>query len=120
MDEDKGLGKPLDRSPEVLKTLAKEYHNNLIFTDRQVRPDDRSQINMIFMGLIFLSGKMADDFKLQVENGDIDMLWEYNSEAGPRSINGYPCFTSLRTMSKREAKVFWYYVRKIETLMNQI
>jgi hypothetical protein len=37
---------------------------------------------------------------------EIGMLYEKNSEAGPRSINGYPIFFSCKIVSKEDTKKF--------------
>lgn len=35
------------------------------------------------------------------------MIYEYFSEAGPRSVNGYPTFVSLHMVSQEDAIKVW-------------
>jgi len=39
---------------------------------------------------------------MEVYHGDIGILWEYTRQAGPRSINGCPCFFSFRVMHRED------------------
>lgn len=68
-----------------------------VFTSAHVR--DHGDLRMIFMPLglfpVFANWE-EDDLK------KIGVIWEYTKEAGPRSINGYPCFFSLRIMHRED------------------
>ena len=108
-------------SDEILKNIAKDLYNNLIFTDRQCR---ESELMMVFMPLIFMgpsAPSLTDDkvknrdsiiYKLLEEEieqkhyklyaSNIGMIYEYYTEASPRGINGNPIFYSLRMLSKTD------------------
>jgi hypothetical protein len=47
---------------------------------------------------------------------NIGMLFEDNSKAGPRSINGYPMFMSCKILSKEDAKKFLDLYGKYEKM----
>jgi hypothetical protein len=68
-----------------------------IFTSRHIRPDDQDRL----LGSVFLTvglGAYKDWTKEELE--PIGALWEWYRAAGPRSINGYPCFFSHRVIHK--------------------
>ena len=77
-----------------LKKFVDDFISNRIFTDKHINPRQIEMAGMIFMPLALgvLSQYNADSLK------QIGCIWEYNSAAGPRSINGYPIFFSLRLM----------------------
>jgi len=57
----------------------------------------------VFMVLIFMGAKQRREM---IKNPP-GLIYEYLSEAGPRSINGMPSFFSMRMLSKADAeKVF--------------
>jgi len=66
-----------------------------IFTMHHIPEGSRTNVGgMVFMPLTF--GAFGGWFEAELEN--IGTVWEYMSEAGPRSINGYPMFFSCRLM----------------------
>jgi hypothetical protein len=106
---------------EDLKKIAKDLYNNLIFTDRQCKENN---LLMVFMPLMFMApsapnlsedisknrdSKIYTLLEADIEKKyymeyikDIGMIYEYISEAGPRSINGNPIFTSFKLLSKTD------------------
>lgn len=93
-----------------LKKLAWDIHAGKIFTDRHIRKDDYRLVASIFMPTIFMSEKQRNEV---INSG---MIYEYYDKAGPRSINGYPCFMSLRILNKDDTKKIIEYVKEIETI----
>lgn len=50
------------------------------------------------MPLLFLSKESLDKMK----KDNVVHFYEYNKTAGPRSVNGYPIFTSCRSLTERD------------------
>lgn len=84
--------------------LANDLYRCMIFTDRHVqRPED---VPSVFMPLIFMK---KDDIE-KLKANPPGMIYEYFSEAGPRSINGMPMFMSFRMIGIEDtAKVMERY-----------
>lgn len=84
------------RMPEEdLKKFVLEFLGGHIFTDKHISPNaSPDMVGMIFMPIAMgaFSECSRDSLK------QIGCIWEYNSQALPRSINGYPCFMSLHIM----------------------
>jgi hypothetical protein len=78
-----------------LRKFILDYCDGKIFTDQQAPIE---HISMIFMILIFMK---PEEYDLPT----IGCMWEYISEAGPRSINGYPIFMSAHFMHKDDWKI---------------
>ena len=72
-------------------------------------------IYSIFMVLLFV-----DDIqrKHMVAN-EIDVFYEYMSEAGPTSINGYPVFYSCRMMNRADGNRIIAKYKEIKELLGE-
>lgn len=90
-----------NRSPEFLTQVAKDIATNLVFTHLQIRDFDKSHISMIFMPIAM--GCFADCTKEYID--DIGLIYEYYDKAGPRGVNGYPCFFSMQILSKHDVLI---------------
>jgi hypothetical protein len=79
-----------------LKVFA--WCDGRIFTSNHIRPSYEGDniVSMVFMPLAF--GALKDMTEDAIRH--IGLIWEYLDQAGPRSINGYPIFSSLRFMHK--------------------
>lgn len=75
--------------------LVQAAIGNAVLFSHQVDP---SVLTSVFMPLVFLS---KDNLKW-MEDNEIFSFYEYMSEAGPRSINGYPIFTSMHMLNKSD------------------
>jgi hypothetical protein len=96
---------------EDLKQLAKDIWAGTVFTDRHIQ--DFNIVPMVFMPLAL--GAIGD---LSEEDAkDVGMIYEYLSEAGPRSINGYPMFTSCRLLNKDDTKKVWSLYEEVKKMM---
>jgi len=78
-----------------LRQFVLDYCDGKIFTDQSAPIKD---ISMIFMILLFMKPEEYD-------TESIGCMYEYFSEAGPRSINGYPVFMSACFMHKDDWKI---------------
>lgn len=98
---------------EEIKDLANDIYKGFVFTDRHLQsPDDLSRV---FIPLIFLKEKDIEDLKKNPPG----MIYEYMSEAGPRSINGMPMFLSVRMISQEDTKkVFEKYTKIVDVVNN--
>jgi len=87
--------------PDELKTIAIDMRAGQIFCDRNCpNPQD---IGMVFLPLILMDDKMAESIKKDPPG----LIYEYVKNAGPRSINGMPIFSSCRFLSQDDTlKVF--------------
>ena len=66
-------------------------------------------IQLSFMVLSLVDPKDLPD--------DIGSVYEEMSKAGPRSVNGYPCFFSCQILSVAETKLTINYIKEFEELM---
>lgn len=80
---------PERQSEETLRKLMFDLVDGRIFVIQQLK--DKNLANMVFMPLVFGA---LEGFDLDT----IGTIYEYYSEAGPRSINGYPCFFGFRML----------------------
>lgn len=74
---------------EELRKLALDMVEGRVCHD-QMYPQD--MVVHVFMPLMFMESLTVEDAK------SWGLIYEYLSEAGPRSINGYPMFMSLRVL----------------------
>jgi hypothetical protein len=91
-------------SEEELKKLAQEIVDGKVFTDRDLRKGDEGSLPMVFMVICLMEN--AGAFV-----ADAGLLYEYWDQAGPRSINGYPCFFSVRKIIKKDMPALEHYVK---------
>lgn len=102
MEQEEKLKK--NHTDEDLKKIAIDMYEGRIFCDRHVQHSE--DLKMVFMPIAM--GAFAES--TEEELNDIGMIYEYLSEAGPRSTNGMPNFFSLKILSKNETKtVFEHY-----------
>lgn len=97
-------------SEEELRKLAVDFVENKIFTNFHMQEHDvrdGTMLGLIFMPLILGDGSFATDAW---------MLYEYADQAGPRSINGYPIFFSVRKIIQKDAPAFRHYVEEYKEM----
>lgn len=98
------------KSPSELRQLAMDIANGHVFTSRHIREHDLDKIGMIFMPILFMTSEQHEEWK---ETG-VTLIYEYNSKAGPRSVNGYPMFMSCAALNKTDDARVWELVRDVE------
>lgn len=91
---------PRMTTAELLQFVM-NYCDGKIFTAEDVKSNGLVSISSVFM-LIGL-GAFRDWDEKDIEK--IGTVWEYLSEAGPRSFNGMPCFLSFRTLHKEDMMI---------------
>lgn len=95
-----------------LKDLAMAIVKNEVFTHCHL--DNQSDIGMVFIPLSFGLNLPEEDL------ADIGMVYEYNSKASPRSVNGYPMFTSLNLLNKEDFKKVNEKINEINQALSSI
>lgn len=93
-----------------LKKLAWDIHAGKVFTNRHIREGDERLFPNIFMVTLFLDEKQKEDL------ADAGLFYEYYDQAGPRAINGYPMFMSLRSLCKEDTEKLFDYIEEIKKL----
>jgi len=102
-----------DKSDKELRKLALDIADDKVFIDWYLKHDDDSNLEkyghyltMVFMPLALGAFKdwNREDLK------ELGMIYEYLTEAGPRSINGYPSFMSLQYLKREEASRVHEYI----------
>jgi hypothetical protein len=94
-------------SEEQLRKLAQEIVEGKVFTDRDLRRADQeggTMLGMIFMPVLLMPNSAA-------YLADAGLLYEYWDQAGPRSVNGYPIFFSVRKIIKKDMPALEHYVK---------
>jgi len=141
-----GNWKHIVLTEDEMKTLVKDVYDAKIFTSLHLRGNDDYLISSIFMPIMFLGSaptkpSLTDNNQTNRKNklqyiedcltheretpernaflNDIGMLYENNSEAAPRGINGYPIFYSCKIMSKSDAKRFFEMYGKYEKMREE-
>lgn len=109
--------KPLQNLPEEkLKELGKDLWANNIFTSLHIRERDIHMASSIFMPLIFL--ERTPECRADMDNWG--MFFEYTDKAGPRSINGYPIFMSMRILTKTDTDKVQKYYEDVKEAMDNV
>jgi len=93
--------KEVDRlSDDQLKSFIIDFVSGRIFTDLEIShvTGNNSLMTMIFMPLGF--GAISDWSKDRIAS--IGRIYEYFDAAGPRAVNGFPMFTSVRFLHKED------------------
>lgn len=89
-------------SDEDLKRFVLGYCDSQIFTLHDMRTDDPRLLRCIFMPLAF--GNLSEHYEVE----QLGTIWEWMKNAGPRAMNGYPTFMSVRVMHRDD----WERARK--------
>lgn len=98
-------------APEEIGKLAERIVRGEIFTDCHIHPNDRESMTLSVFMVLALGGLEG------VDPEDIGMLWEENSKAAPRSVNGYPCFFSVHLVNREDAAKVWTKVHAMDAAL---
>lgn len=89
------MSEPVPRmSDEDLKRFVLGYCDGRVFTIHDLRLDDPHLLRCVFLPLAF--SNLSDHYDVE----QVGTVWEWRQDAGPRAINGYPTFISLRVMHR--------------------
>jgi len=104
---DPSLWPPVPR--QKLLELARDFRAGHVFTDRHLRSLD--DLTMVFMPLIFADQSLLDRLAQEPPG----MFYEHLSQAGPRSVNGYPCFFSVKALSIDDTSALMAMIKTLES-----
>jgi hypothetical protein len=90
---------PPPLSDNVLRQFVVDYLGRSIFTDQDMGKQ-RKDLLSVFMPV----GLGCYDDRAIFELANIGIFYEYLEKAGPRSVNGFPVFFSVRVMSIADAE----------------
>lgn len=96
-----------ERTGDELKQIAIDLHHGKIYCDQHI-PQGES-IATAFMVLAFMDAPAIQ----QLQDDPPGMIYEYLDKAGPRSVNGMPCFFSMQMLSQSDAKIVCDTANKI-------
>ena len=103
------------KSNEKLKQIAVDLFDGKIFCDRHIPEGEQYMLASIFMPIALSGLPDISDEKIR----DMAFLFEYNSQAMPRSINGYPIFGSVQYLNKKEAEQMFKFYEEYKTLKEE-
>lgn len=83
---------PKIKTDEEIRELAKQLYRGEIYTSDQTPPDLTS---MVWMVMAFAGEEHIESMR----RDGIAMFYEEISKAGPRAINGHPCFFSMAMLN---------------------
>lgn len=113
----KKLTKMHSMKPEEIKQLATDIFLNKVFTSRHIAPQEAaSTVGMVFIPLAL--GGLSNCSKSYIK--DIGMMYEYLDKAGPRAINGYPIFTSVRLASLKDSEKVWALYKQMKDAVDAV
>jgi len=93
MDQNKSIS---ELSVKQLEEIAQGIYNGEIFTDRHC---SAVEIPIVFMPIALMTTEQWD----KIITSDAGMIYEYLHAAGPRGINGNPCFFSMKLLTTGQA-----------------
>lgn len=97
--------------PAFLTQLAIDIESGKVFTDRHCR--DVVDVRTAFMPIMF--GALQS-----IEPNTLGMIYERLSEAGPRSVNGMPCFFSMKLLNTEDAEFVISEIQRIRDSLHGI
>ena len=95
---------------DEINALAEDIYRDRVFTSDQLRQGDLNMLPVIFVPLVFADKKIIELMQKDAPG----MIYEHLSEAGPRSVNGYPTFFSFHIVSQEDAKKVWEKFEQIK------
>jgi len=96
-----------------LRQLAIDISENKVFGTFHMNKYEINNVSMVFMVLIF----MTKEQRQEMVDNKVVHLYEYYSEAGPRSVNGMPCFFSVRQIIENDWKKIVKYINEYQIKM---
>ena len=118
MDEGEATSEPKHKplTDAQVSEIAKDLYSGHIFGSWQIPKHSENMIGMIFMVLLFLD----DITTKQMLNDGAVHVYEYIKEAGPTSVNGYPCFYSCRMITTEDLNRVLAKAQQIKEVMDKL
>lgn len=85
-------------SDKKIKQLALSFYKGEVFCSAQIK--NPNEVSLVFMPLNFIDTIHAK--VLFYENDNRPHFYEFLDKAGPRGVNGYPCFFSFRCINQED------------------
>lgn len=96
-------------TPEEIKELATDTFKEKVFYSTMIREIDAHLLGSIFMPITFMDKNQVE----QLEKDRVSAFYEYVDKALPRTINGYPMFPSMRTITVDDLAEVQLIVKKL-------
>jgi hypothetical protein len=93
-----------------LKQLAIDISENKVFGTFHMNKCEIANLSAVFMPVIF----MTDEQRKESSDNNIVHFYEYYDKAGPRSVNGMPCFFSMCQINKNDWDKVVKYIKEYE------
>ena len=97
------------KTDQELRQLATDIKSGMVFTSNHVPPGEEYMLGSIFLPLMLMTEEQHKDF-LEKKPA---MVFEHMSQAGPRSVNGYPIFMSIQFLLEDEYKKVMEYYKEL-------
>jgi hypothetical protein len=104
------------KTEEELKQIAIDILADRIFTSNHINQADYDSLVNIFMPLALMHPKE----KIKLMEQEPVLFYEYMSEAGPRSINGYPMFMSFHFLVQEEVDIMHKYMNALINAQKEV
>ena len=101
------------KTNKELKKLAIDIHAGRVFTDRHCKSEEAPST---FIPLFFMEPEALQ----KMIDKEISLIYEYMTEAGPKTINGRPMFSSFHTLTKPEHEKMIKYFAKLEKTIKEL
>jgi hypothetical protein len=95
------------KTDEEIKQLALDINRGLVWGSWTLKPTQDPKF--AFMPLMFLTDEQIGE----LEKDDIVHFYEYIEKAGPRSVNGLPCFMSMNCLDRVDARKVYRVLRAL-------
>lgn len=102
---------------EELYDLAVQCVAGAVWFSQQV---PANLVSSVFMPLLFLDDASREDFQKRIESGEVAEIYEHLDKAGPRSINGYPIFMSMQTISTNDLATLSDMIKKLDKTREEV
>ncbi|KKN89716.1 hypothetical protein LCGC14_0235620 [marine sediment metagenome] len=95
-------------SEQELREIAQGIQTGAIWTHLDC--PEPTDLVMMFMPFALMEPKL----KHKLRTSDIGLIYEHINRAGPRSINGRPCFVSFKLLNEADADKVQGYCRELQ------
>ena len=98
------------------KAFAKRIYRREVFLSDMVRPEHASLLGAVFMPLVFLDEDSREDLRER----DVTCIYGDMKDAGSNSINGYPIFSAIGTLTREEHSAAILEYRSLLELLGEL
>lgn len=102
------------KGDDELKKIARDIFEGRIFTDRNIKKEDLSLLNSVFVIFNFYTQEQTKT----IIDLPLGLIYEYVSEAYG-TINEYPSFMSANILSQDDANKVFNFYKQYKTMQGQ-